>query len=472
MNMKIRMLLLVVIINSICFGQIEYNQFTRTALEQDLSVLSNKITSIHPLFLREDFRKDWDNKLKSTYKKLKDSMTQNEFYLVVSPLLSCLNDAHTNFLCPFEQRKVYMSQKTSLAFPFSVKIEGNSVSVSEYYGDDGTLFEGGEEILKINGIASSDICNEMRKLTGSKSISIRNNTAAMNFRSYLWMIYGFESHYELLVKDDVGETSNVHVKGITNDQYIQNRKRYQKTIREKYALVINSNKQIATMTIRSFADLDGFCAFADSAFQEIAENQIKSLIIDVRENGGGRSVVVDALMNYLTEKEYSLYQKIETRISDELKSYYKEKYPYKYDMIRDCKTDELVSTAGQTTHPVDKKFRYKGHLYLLVGNATFSGAATFAGVCKYLGLGDVIGEETGGTIEYFGDFLYITLPNSGLQFHVSPKRFVQYGGTDMDRGVKPDHIVADVNDAIIEFAYSLIDKQQNAGQKAENISIN
>jgi len=32
------------------------------------------------------------------------------------------------------------------------------------------------------------------------------------------------------------------------------------------------------------------------------------------------------------------------------------------------------------------------------------------------------------------------LPNTQLEFYVSPKRFVQFGGTEPDRGVVPDFV--------------------------------
>ncbi len=461
--MKIKFLFLLICVSPLCNGQVKYTYFSKKALEQDLLFFSEKLTSIHPKFMDKSYCSKWESEFADINKSLKDSMIQNEFYLIVSPFLAYLNDAHSNFLCPFDQRKQYM-MSGGLAFPFALTIANNSIYISEYYGNDSILFKGGEEILEINAIKSSLILNEMQKLIGSNAVSIRNKTIQMNFRSYLWMIYGFENDYELLLRNEPNKTYKIVVKGITNDQYLNNKKRYINQQEELYSLLQLEKNKTAILTIRSFADLKGFCYFADSAFQVIKKNDIKNLIIDVRGNGGGRSIVVDSLMNYLTSKPYAQYQKIETRISNDLKAYYKEKYPEKYNEIKDFKINELLTTLGDTSIPLNNNYRYKGNLFLLTSNTTFSAAATFAGLFKELKLGTIIGEETGGTIEYYGDFWYITLPNTGLQFHISPKRFVQYGGTNMEKGVMPDFVVPNKNDSIVNFTINLIAKGHNNKQ--------
>jgi C-terminal processing protease CtpA/Prc len=457
--MKIKILLLIIWSSSICYGQVKYIYFSKVALEEDLSFFSEKLTSIHPIFLDKTFEKEWENKYIKTYKQLKDSMTQNEFYLLVSPLLVSLKDGHSNFICPTDQRKQYMS--SGLSFPFSITIQENSIFITEYYGEDSSLFKGGEEITKINGIASATIINEMQKLIGGNSKTSKNMTIEMYFRTYLWMIYHFEKDYELYIRSGKNQIEKVFVKGITNEQFLKNKKRYQSIKQEKYLLSISNTNKTANISIHSFADLQGFCAFADSAFEVITENKIENLILDVRGNGGGRSIVVDSLMNFLTDKPYSQYKKIETRISSELKTYYKDKYPETFETIKEYPINKLVVTAEEMTNPHNKKNRFKGKMFLLIDGGTYSGAATFAGLFKEMNLGIIIGEETGGTISYYGDYWYLTMPHTGLGFYISPKRFIQYGGSNLTRGVYPDYLLLNKDDLIIKYTNTLIEKQRN-----------
>lgn len=456
--MQIKILLSIIWICSVCYGQVKYDYFTKDELEKDLALFSEKLTSIHPIFLDKTFENNWNNRFKALSAELKNSLTQNEFFLLVAPLLACLNDAHSNFLYPSRQRQQFM-MSGGLSFPFSVSVNNNSILITDYFGQDSCQFKRGEEIISINGIASSEIIKEIRKLTGGNSKAVQNKTIEFYFRSYLWIIYHFEKDYELAIKNNSGRILNVFVKGVTNEQYIKHLKRNPTVTAQRYSLIMDVARKTSVFTIRSFADLNSFCAFCDSIFPLIAVNKIDNLIIDIRGNGGGRNIVVDSLMNYLTGKAYSQYQKIETRISNDLRKYYKEKYPDKFLEIKDYPIDELITSPGEEMIPHNKQFRFRGRVYLLTDGSTFSGAATFAGLFKEMKSGIVIGEETGGTIAYYGDFWYITLPNSGLQFHVSPKRFIQYGGTDLNRGVMPDILISDKNESVIEFTFSLIEKQ-------------
>ncbi|MHC1704039.1 MAG: S41 family peptidase [Tenuifilaceae bacterium] len=452
--MKKVLLIFIFTVISYTYSQSQSTYYQKDILRKDLSFFKEKLTNIHPIFCNQDFYSIWQKEFVKTELLLKDSMTQNEFYLIVAPLEALLNDAHSNVLCPMEQRRIFMLEKGGLAFPILVKIQNESVFVSEYHGDDSTLFAGGEEIIEINSLPVPKILSEMSQLVGSEVSSMRNKTIEMNFRMFLWMKFGFEKDYELLLKNAIGKTKKIFVKGITNDQFLKNRKRYKSLNQKLYSL--NIEKETAFLTIKSVADLVGFCSFADSAFNEISKSKCKNLIIDIRGNTGGRSIVVDSLMNYLTDKSYSQYKKIEARISQELKDYYKTKYPDVYKEIKEIPVGNLFDFPCELTIPLYQKNRFEGNIFLLTDSYTYSGAATFAGLFKELKLGTIIGEETGGTIEYFGDFWFHELPSTKLQFHISPKRFVQYGGDDLKRGVLPDYTVPNIKNSILEFTYGMI----------------
>lgn len=462
-----KIFIFIICINSVCMGQAKYTYYPKAKLEQDLSVFHDKLTSIHPIFSDKVYRDKWEDEFSTINRSIKDSMTQNEFYLVIAPYLASLNDGHSNFNCPFDQRMQYM-KSGGLSFPFAIDITDNSILITEYYGDDSTMFSSGDEILQVNGLRSVDILHDLDRLIGGTSIASRRTLIAMNFRNYIWMRYGFEKNYELVIKNKQNQTKQVFVEGNTNEQYLRNKKRYPAVNSIRYSVSINNELKSAILNIHSFAELKSFCTFADSAFQVITDHHTENLIIDIRGNGGGRSVVVDSLMNYLSDKPYLQYKKIETRISRDLKDYYKDKYPEKYEEIKDYPINTLITAPGDTSYTNNKKSRFKGRLFLLTSETTFSGAATFAGIFKALNMGTIIGEETGGTIEYFGDFWYVTLPNTGLQFYVSPKRFTQFGGKAMNRGVIPDYIIPNRKDSITAFTYSLIEKQRNSNNQQLN----
>lgn len=444
------------------FGQVNYTYYSKLEVEQDLENAFQKLTSIHPVFLDKEELTDCQNKFSTIKESLKDSMTQNDVYLILAPLFASLNDGHTGIITPTNDRSQY-NKSGGKAFPFFVNIEKDSMYVSFYCGNDSTLFYGGEQILEINGIETTKMIQNMQSLYGGKSIANKQKTIADKFRFLIWMVYGFDDNYDLTIKNSQNEIQKITIPGITNDEFRKNIKRRPKITKSYYDLTIDKEQNIAILKIGTFADFKGFCSFAKSAFAEIKNKNVENLILDVRSNSGGRSIVVDSLMNYITDKEYTQYQKIEIRISQELKERYKERYPNRYDWINSYAINDLLIPETKLTKPQNNNLHFKGNLYLLANNTSFSAAATFAGLFKELKLGTIIGEETGGTISYYGDFWYMKTPNTGITFYVSPKHFIQYGGTDLNRGVVPDYLIknkiSDIKlkkDPLIEKAIEII----------------
>ena len=447
------------IFNFPLLGQVNYTYYSKSEVEQDLNDVFEKLTSIHPIFLDNEALTDCQNRFSILKESLKDSMTQNEIYLVLAPLFASINDGHTGILAPTNDRSQY-NKAGGKAFPFFVTIKKDSMYVSFYCGNDSTLFCGGEQVLEINGIDATEMVHDMQMLYGGNSIANKQKAIADKFRFLIWMCYGFDENYELTIKNHQQEIHKMIIPGITSDEFMQSIKRRPNQNKEYFEFSINNEKNTAILRIGTFADLEGFCNFADSAFAQIKNSKVENLVIDVRNNGGGRSIVVDSLMNYITDKEYSQYQKIEIRISPELKERYKERYPNRFDWINSYAINELLVPKYDLTKPQNNNLRFSGNLFLLMNNTSFSAAATFAGLFKELGLGTIIGEETGGTISYYGDFWYLKTPNTQITFYVSPKHFIQYGGTDLNRGVIPDYLVQDKDDSIMDFTYKLIEENQ------------
>lgn len=440
---KLYYLFLYLLTYSLVSAQPSSFNFKRVALHEDLLFLRQIIMDVHPLFADSSFIRNWEEVYKKKVSVLSDSMTQNQFYLYVSPMLASMNDGHSNFSCPTDQRKDYMFSG-GLSFPFSVKISGNSLIITEYYGDERLNISSNDKILEINSILAENLLDTMRLFIGGESDAIKNKTIEYNFRTLIWMIYGFEQGYSLKVQGNDGMIFQVEVDGINNEKFARNRKKYFDQKRELYSVKVDPSTEIGYLRIKSFSNLNEFCSFADSAFRIIKSYKIKNLFIDVRGNMGGRSIVVDSLMNYITDKNYCQYKLIKTRISEELKNYYQTKYPDKYKEIKDLVCGTFLETMGTIVTPQNNSLSYHGAVNLIVDNETYSAAATFAGFFMELGLGKTFGQKTGGTVGYYGDFMNYQLPNTLLQFYISPKWFVQFGGDDsIKKGITPDVVIQD-----------------------------
>ena len=82
---------------------------------------------------------------------------------------------------------------------------------------------------------------------------------------------------------------------------------------------------------------------------------------------------------------------------------------------------------------------FSGRMCVLIGPQTFSSATDFADAIKTYHLGTLIGEETGGRPNGFGEAYIFRLPHSQLAVSVSSALFVRASGDTTDhRGVVPD----------------------------------
>nr|WP_321411824.1 S41 family peptidase [uncultured Carboxylicivirga sp.] len=453
--MKNRLLLLFVLLPSIVFGQFNYRYYSKAEVESDIDYLSKKVCAIHPLMLKDAKIKWWNSTVQEIKNELPDSLTQNECYLLMANLMTNLEDGHSGVQIPFDQRKIY-TEAGGLVFPFYVKIQEGSLYVDYYCGNDSTLFIGGEEILNINGINVKEIIEKMEIIFGDKSSYLRQKQIASYFRFLIWIVYGWEGDYDLLITNSKHRLKHVKVPGVTSEVFLLNKNRNSQVKETPFSLELDESNSIALMTIRSFGNLDQFCTFADSAFALINNKGLRNLIIDVRDNGGGRSIVVDSLMNYITDQSYAQYKLIETRVSNELLEYYRQNYPEKYEMLRQSKSDSLNLIPVQIKIPPYKSNRFVGDLYLLINKGTASAASTFAGVFKNWNLGTIVGEETGGKSEFYGDYWFQETPITKISFFVAPKKFTQFGGDSPEEGVKPDYNLLDKKNMILNFAYDLI----------------
>lgn len=112
--------------------------------------------------------------------------------------------------------------------------------------------------------------------------------------------------------------------------------------------------------------------------------------------------------------------------------------------------------------------RYQGPVCVLIGPSTFSSAMKLANAIADFDLATLIGEETGGNPNAFGEVYLFDLPNTRLQIGVSTKRFVRANGDASYRGgVLPDIEIKPSQedlrkgvDTVLEFAKSWILEQK------------
>ena len=140
----------------------------------------------------------------------------------------------------------------------------------------------------------------------------------------------------------------------------------------------------------------------------------------------------DILLRYISPEPFTQMEKILMRIT-----------PLTAKLMGGGQTPKFVFhevPSEQYKQPrTAEEGHYRGRVYLLTSNRTFSSAGSFAWTFKECGIGPVIGEETGGMNVCYGDVLNYRLPVSGLWCSLSYKRFWQFRANENDiHGTIPD----------------------------------
>ncbi|NKB16041.1 MAG: GatB/YqeY domain-containing protein [Sphingomonadales bacterium] len=149
----------------------------------------------------------------------------------------------------------------------------------------------------------------------------------------------------------------------------------------------------ATLTVNTFSNKRyakagmSFRDFIKQSFETVQRSEIRSLILDIRENGGGSEGNEDYLFSYLTEKPYNKYKYVQaSALSYSFYRYtdYSAEVDYK-QLEADLQNEHERADDGrilrrpgiETPEPIQQA-PFRGALYVLVSGWTYSGGAELA----------------------------------------------------------------------------------------------
>ncbi len=430
------------------FGQAQ--NLSREQMLQDIDSLFSTIEKVHPdmyaVYPKHALEKDLE-RIKSELEPTGDVFY---FYKQITPLVVKLGDGHTSVGFPYD---FFVNVPDMRLFPFPVEITypDKIVEVENDYTQTQNTIPIGAQITKINNKQIDDIVQEMMHYVSGEKDFFKIEQLKYLFTPLVYALYG-DSIFDIEYLFNRNQYS-VQVKGISFKERYERPQQNSVSSNEQsdYTFRTLPDKNIGILEFNRFADLDKFKLFLDSTFRVLQQENISNLIIDIRENGGGNSSLGDELFQYISPVPFAQFGKMIIKYSDILKQFYK------------TRNWKISNPNGIKVHNSKlkklrkNKLRYAGNVFLLTSHYTFSSAADFAWAFKYFKMGSVIGEETGGLAVCFGDIITLELPNSGIFYSVSWKKFYGYGATDDNiHGTLPDYEV-DAENAL-DFAIDLITK--------------
>jgi hypothetical protein len=433
-------------------------KFSPEDIKSDIDFMINLMEHSHVNLYFHFPREKFYNEISEVKNGIKDSLNRIEVWKRFSLIIAKLKDGHTSLRFPFTDSWNYF-KNGGLQFPFGIKIVDDKIFVEKNFTGDESICSG-SEIIKINKIKSAAIIEKMLKHASGEKDSFKKVGLTNFFNLMLWAL--FETGGEFSIEYYSYSEKKLKVKifpGISIEG-LSKFKNAGNEIEMPYSLKYLQNETVAFINFKSFSNLEMFKKFLKETFRAIKEKNITKLIIDIRKNGGGNSSLGDALLNYITDKKYLQYSRVDIKLSNSVKESWGGEY-------KKMKTDTLLVYKDiELKAPENPEDKYNGTVFLLTGNATFSSANAFSSVFKCFNIGLIIGEETGGLTVHYGDVLSFKTPVMKMDFGVSHKKFWEACGKEDGKGVIPDIIVKQkredtINgvDTVLEYALDLLEKK-------------
>ncbi len=452
--------------------------YSKGQIIDDLEFMFNTFEDVHPNIYYYKPEKEIDRFKNEIIESFPDTISRLDFYKSLSLIVAQIGDAHTYTTYPKELK--YYKSKKGLLLPIAVRMSDEQLLIKADYSNNEAI-DIGDELIGINGITADSLFKEI-KMRKSGSEIWREYSAAKHFASWAWILGVREPYMVDIVKEISGDTISIHLIG--KDEKILSKERKtkkNKTPNYSYKHLKSNIGYIDFRLMRNQND-ESFNSFLKKTFYSIKENPIDGLIIDMRKNGGGDSRMGNSLIGFIYARPYKYAGRSEWKSSEQFRSYLKKLFLPKWIRwlpiqlfhpigwkIWYTQKDQLVNMGSNEVYkPKSNVNRYSGPVYFLIGNNTFSSAMNTVDIIKANKIATLIGEETGGTPNGFGNIYFFTLPNTKLIVGVSASLFTSANGDETWKGgVLPDiELKQDPDDlkkgidTVLEFTKELIKKNE------------
>jgi len=430
-----------------------------TNTQADFDLLRRALEEAHSGLYRYASKSEMDRMFASNRSRLSRPMTRTEFVPIVAETLAQIRCGHTGMTLDEATQKEIAAARL---FPLRIRIEGQRQVVQSNDTPDDQTIKPGAEILEINGKKMSAIVDQlMAGLTGDGDIESGKKAKLQGgFERLYWVNIDKSSTFTVKVKDSSGKIVTSQLAGVLEADRSKNQNPVNADLKTSLTRLdwttgnlsvrFLKDPDVAEIRIRGFGGND-YPKWTEDTFKMLGEKGTKSLIIDLRGNGGGADMYGAMLVSYLTDKPFRYFDHIDViTINPSFKEYSdwrEDEAKLLERMSRNPAGGYLVTPKGHpgVAEQPPSKYPFMGKVFILIDGGTFSTAADFCAVTHHLKRATFIGEETGGG--YYGNNsgmqTILTLPNSKFRIRIPMFEYWNAvpGYDGKRRGTKPDHVV-------------------------------
>lgn len=467
-------------------------------MQKDFNYLRRILTETHPGLYRYTPKEKMQSSLDSVYQLFNKPLPFYSFYESILSVIATVRCAHTNALPSADFNRYIGNIRT---FPFFLFPIDNKLYVI-FNGSTDPQITLGYQLVQINGRSSESIMQTIKKHYWSDGyIELSKNTALQggSFSLFYYTLIERPDQFDVEFKDLNGNLYRTTVPaqkyGVTERAYTKNKinqkanqlynQRHKQPWRLSFPADVPATALVRFdgfggkgMTTSESARL-GMKKFMDDVLKKIETKKCTNLIIDVRSNSGGWDIQGVELFTFLMKHDTAVryYQKMHAITdSSEFLNYSDLSADDRKNLKQELKkeVDGTFTLRQEVTAELQRQLpkvnRFKGTVYILQNERSFSTTSEFLAACKTYQVGTLVGMECGGAYEggNGASFIHVELPHSKIQIG-SPLVYYSNatrGKFQKGRGTIPDHIVAVepldlVNnyDRQLEFVKKLIGKK-------------
>lgn len=432
---------------------IEAQTISKKEAIEDLELLKKSIEDFNPALphYHPEFASQSDQLIQTISE---DAVSMLELYTSASTICAFANEGHFKVGNRNDAFNKGILNNEKGYLPIQVKIVSGQLWV---YGDfsNEQLLKRGERIMTINGIQSNDILNRFLELTPSDGNIETYAYRKIEDKFSLLFYFHIEQSdaFTISLLDENQNERTITIQALVTSDQIGNIKKYypkEDTPTAKtegfYELKLESTYAYLKLPSFDFRRVNKYEVKSKklykAIFQELRDKRVGHLIIDLRDNTGGRNEFADDIVPYVLKDipDHSFLKK-------------------------------TISWSGKTKTyklPKPSELVFKGQIYVLVNGKTFSAGSTLARYLKEYGNAICIGTETGTRYEGFaaGSEHRVVLPNSKITIDI-PRYHIRFPQSTkqqtINRGLLPDHeielnfdVYTTKRDPYLEKAISLI----------------
>ena len=460
-------------------------------LLSDINFTQHKLEKLYPNLYGYISKAQLNFKFDSIRQVVNKPMTSKEFYFVISPVIAAVRQGHMTMsptskrVTKKEKKRLKKSGDGPLSqFVFEWQNEKLYVLKSKLKINK---VDGGAEVISINSITPQTIYEKYRKSYTSDGFNATflSNFFTKRFSLYLTneigvndsLNYVFKQNDSILekvvrrikpvvkvknkaVKDSVKELAKAPVDKIKNKAEKRRKKIYgfDKPNKEYVKnLKLISDNSVAILKIKNFSQGRYHKAY-NIIFDSIKKVNSKTLVIDLRDNPGGRIADAVELISYLSDAPYVVLQPaiVKSKTSLWKTGVFRTSPKFLYPFIGIAYPFYMGFSYFKTTKNDNGTYQYKltgsrerqnkpnhftGKIYVFINGGSFSASCIVSATLKLNPNVTFVGEETGGAFNgtVAGIMPVVALPNSKIPLRLGLMDIKTISQTEVKgRGVFPD----------------------------------